>query len=66
MIKSKTVKTLDSAKREGYKYTTLGWIPEDWNLTKIKDIAKLSSGLISVISNLSSGFTSVMSKSNSS
>ena len=28
----------------GYKLTSLGWIPEDWEIKKIKDIGKISSG----------------------
>ncbi|SFN34390.1 type I restriction enzyme, S subunit [Chitinophaga sp. YR627] len=31
-------------KKSGYKHTPLGWIPEDWEVKKIKDIAKISSG----------------------
>lgn len=28
----------------GFKHTPLGWLPEDWQLKKIRDIAKISSG----------------------
>jgi type I restriction enzyme, S subunit len=30
--------------KPGYKQSTLGWIPEEWEVKKIKDIAKISSG----------------------
>jgi len=30
--------------RKGYKHTSLGWIPDDWEVKKIRDIAKISSG----------------------
>jgi type I restriction enzyme, S subunit len=31
-------------KREGYKKTELGWIPEDWEVVKIGDVISLKSG----------------------
>lgn len=36
--------TLATADRPGYKYTPLGWIPEDWEVVKLKDIGSISSG----------------------
>ncbi|HWB93325.1 MAG TPA: restriction endonuclease subunit S [Puia sp.] len=30
--------------KPGYKLTSLGWIPEDWEVKRIKDIGKISSG----------------------
>lgn len=33
-----------NAPRTGYKLTKLGWIPEDWEVRKIRDIAEIKSG----------------------
>ncbi|MDO6435638.1 restriction endonuclease subunit S [Flavitalea sp. BT771] len=30
--------------KKGYKQTSLGWIPEDWEVKRIRDIGKISSG----------------------
>lgn len=30
--------------KKGYQHTTLGWIPEDWEVLKLNDIVKLISG----------------------
>ena len=41
--------TLDKQKKAeekpGYKLTKLGWIPEDWEILKLSDVAVIQTGI---------------------
>lgn len=41
---SKERLNMDKEKRPGYKWTKLGWIPDEWEITKLGDLGNLSSG----------------------
>lgn len=44
--------TKPNENKKGYKLTSLGWIPNDWEEVKIKNIGKISSGTTPLRSNL--------------
>lgn len=43
MMNKGTLK-MEKEKRPGYKWTKLGWLPEEWEITKLGDLGNLSSG----------------------
>tara|TARA_R110002050_G_scaffold254173_1_gene392650 strand:- start:14228 stop:15529 length:1302 start_codon:yes stop_codon:yes gene_type:complete len=40
-----TTQTSEAEEGPGYKKTKIGWIPEEWSVTKLKDVATIQTGI---------------------
>lgn len=43
-------------KREGYKKTELGWIPEDWDVSKLENLGELKNGINKIKEDFGQGY----------